>query len=197
MRRLALAVLVLLSPAACGKEGGDPAKAPLEAGKRGLPEPPGAPPPGLDPEILKDPGAWSWGHTRVGDWATWEIRVTGKPEVTRLTWKATKVEGTRVTYSVSSKTTAADGTEVASQEATAVHEPEPPAPEDVRWDMSERAEPVGDGSVRTVVRSTGVADKAATAAIAWDVPFGGIVNLVAVPILQRLVAFGRGAAAGK
>lgn len=191
--RLALLVLASFAPslASCGDDPAAPATPPAPGTV-----PPGMPPPNVDPGIMLDPSGWSWAHTKVGDWVTWEIRTHGSEDVTRLTWRATKVDGKRVEYAVSSKTIRPDGTVTASQESTAVHEPGSTPIEGKPHDDWTRVEMVGGRPVEAFVKATGESHTARTHSIGWTVPLGGLVRADGIGFEQRLVDFGSAPATG-
>jgi hypothetical protein len=114
-------VLAFVLAAACGDDervGPRPAERPA-----GTSSPPVAPPTAPPASPLPEPAAPrdAWAGTRAGDWATWEIRVDGSDALTRLTWRARKVDGARVEYDVESRTTSPEGRVLASQDVRAVH----------------------------------------------------------------------------
>jgi hypothetical protein len=209
--RLAAAFLFAVV-VACGDDGkvgtsGGPVSAP--AATPGVPASPGGtaapgPSPGLPIPTPVPPvaGAPVSPSPRVGDWVTWEIRVTGGAAATgktTLTWRATAVEAARLLLRVDSATTDAAGKTIATSStedwvpwpagppAAATAGPvAPPAP-----GTPNNLTEVHVGAVtiptRAAVRgetTVGYADAIPLGGVAWSRGPGGVE--------QTVVGFGRG-----
>lgn len=196
MRRNLLALTLLVATAGCGDDGktaprGTPAAPPGSAtpspAAPSAPPPP-APVPGPAPAPVS-PGASTspWASTRVGDWATWDVKATGADGVTKLTWRATKVDGAGVRFSVEARTLDVQGATVSVVTTEELH-------------------PAGDGPLpagtpetitvagaaldtRRTTRTEGGAS--VTVWHAATVPFSGLVRSASATVEQTLVAFGR------
>jgi hypothetical protein len=192
MARRALALAFVLT-AACGQREEEMGKqealrdkAARDAAARAAVPPAPPPPPPATPGEPRD----TWAGTRVGDWATWEIRVDGSETVTRLTWRATKVDGPRVEYDVESRTTGPDGKVVASQEVRSVHgggfdavRPRGTTPKHFV---------VGAVRLEAVHHEYDAPNGKVSVWTSGDVPFHGLVESKGGGVEQTLVAFERG-----
>jgi hypothetical protein len=184
-RSLPVLVAVSLLAAACG----DDPKGPTPSVPT-LPPPAAEPPaPAPAPAVARD---LDWAAVRAGDEVTWEVRVEGSPLVTSLTWVATSVEGGRVAYTVSSRTTAPDGRVVAetrteeSRDAAAAAFPGEP--------VSEAPDDAAVPSVGPTTRRTYRVDgQETTVWLSPKVPFGGVARVRGPGgVEQSLVRFSRG-----
>jgi hypothetical protein len=167
------------TPAATPADGTSPAAPPVA----GAPATPAATRPRAGgPE---DP----WAATRVGDTATWEVRVEGEGVRTRITWGATRVEPGVVAYEVTSSTTGADGAVLASQSSSEAHAAASAAPP--RLGTERREFDVGG---RKVTARSAEADGPGGRVSLWvssEVPFHGIVRSAGAGVEQTLVSFER------
>jgi hypothetical protein len=196
MRRplLPLVALVAAALVGCGddpKQGsrGSPAGAPGATTPTSTPAPgstPAAPPPaapGLPSSPAPSPSAAR--PTRAGDWATWEVRVAGSESLTRITWRALRVEGDRVRFTVESRTTDAAGVEIASARAEEMRAAEAPR------------STAGTAETVTVngrpLSATTSREGEAEVTRSDEVPFGGLVRVRGPGgTTQTLVEYGRG-----
>jgi hypothetical protein len=130
----------------------------------------------------------SWTSTRVGDTATWEVRVEGTDVRTRITWTATRVESGVVAYDVTSKTTSRDGAVISTQSSSGTH------------DAAAVLPPLGterrefDVGGRRVTATSAEADGPGGRVSLWvspEVPFHGIVRSSGPGLEQTLVSFER------
>ncbi len=202
MRRLVPASLFAVVLTACGDEGktaprGAPAAppsvtAPVPPEPLPAPLPPPSPP---SPAPLPPSGEASvspWASTRVGDSATWEIRVVGSDAVTKLTWRATRVDASGVRYAVQARTLNVEGATKSLVESEELHAPIRDA----------RATPADTGT-QAVVETLTIAGRPIVArrslrpdgkTTVWTsdvVPFSGLVQSTNPDVEQRLVAFSR------
>jgi hypothetical protein len=192
-----LGVLALaLSFTACGDDGKVGSKDFPPPAPPAAPAPPPAPAgtPAIPPAPAPAPGpttsaSGGWRGTRAGDRLTWEVRTAGSDAVTRLTWTAERVAGGRVEFRVESRTTAADGREVASSDATSAHDlaevgTPPGTPETVQA--------AGRSFAATkAVRRTG--DAETTVWTSADLPLSGVVRSTGPGgVEQVLVSWSRG-----
>ncbi len=134
----------------------------------------------------------SWARTRPGDTATWEIRLTGSPMVTRLTWMAVAVEGGFLRFEVESTTTDGAGrvvsTAASRDERHAVGaEVSIPLGTAKPFELAE----VGGTRIRQV-RQAGPRPDGVIIAVSDQVPFGGLVRRREDGLDQVLVSFSMG-----
>ena len=191
MRRTLLATVLLTALGGCGDDGKTAPRGPpvAPAGRESPPMPaPGAStPPPVEPAApsgVRPAAPSSWAATRVGDSATWEIRVVGSTSVTRLTWRATRVEAGGVRYAVQARTLNVEGATLTLVETEEFHAPiDEPAPKGVAETLTVAGVPVAtERSTRanaTIWRSSAV-------------PFSGLVRSTSPDVEQTLVAFSRG-----
>jgi hypothetical protein len=200
VRTRRLAAAVLLACAGCGDDGkvgsteppriATPPPRPDPAGPPPSEPPPRpTPPPRAEGDAPASAGvAASWAGTRPGDWATWKLVVPdGGGAVTRVTWRAMKVEAGRVSFTVESTTKDARGTVLSATRTEEVHdlaaEASSPTPVDVR---------VGEVAVPTTVRVVGTSQGDVQTWTSPSVPFTGLVRSIGAGVDQSLEAFGRG-----
>jgi hypothetical protein len=177
--------------AACGddpKEGAPPVGpgAPPGPSAPAVPSPETpAPPAGRATVALR-----GWAEARVGDYATWEVRVPGTDGTTTLTWRVTAVEGSAVRYAVRSQTTGAGGKALGAANAEETHEAVPAI---VAADAVEENVTVAGRSIRAW-KSVAVASESSTTV--WtspEVPLSGVVKSIGPGgAEQTLVAWARG-----
>ncbi len=181
------ALLGLLS--ACGDDGkvapdGKPG-APL---RKQRPDPTGPEePPAQSP--LDRAGQASWARTRPGDTATWEIRVTGSPTVTRLTWRAVDTADGVVRFEVDSTTEDGEGRTLATAGSRDERHPagiDPQLPTGVQkpFELGE----VGGKRIRQIRHADPRVD-GGIVTVSDQVPFGGLVRRRMQDVDQVLVAF--------
>jgi len=125
----------------------------------------------------------------VGDWATWDVRVAGTDVVTKLTWRATKVDVAGVRFGVEARTLDVHGVTLSTVTgADEFHAAgDPPLPDG----PSEVLEVAGASiDARRSVRTGAGGD--VTVWSASTVPFSGLVRSKSPAVEQVLVGFGRG-----
>ena len=201
MRRLApaLALALLATLSACGDDGktaprGAP-EAPPPSAHSGTPStPPPATPSPTGPDSgpagapdFSESSASPWAATRVGDTATWDVRVVGSDSVTKLTWRATRVDASSVHYSVRARRLDVQG---ATKSTIDLPDEIHVRSADPRTTGVAEALTVSGRSIPTV-RSTGP-DGKTTIWLSGEVPFSGLVKSTNTDVEQVLVAFGRG-----
>lgn len=201
MRRTLIACGLLVATAGCGDDGktaprGTPSAPPaptLGPASAGTPAPDPtpdpAPAPFPDPAPRAPDAPSPWATTRVGDWATWDVRVAGTDVVTKLTWRATKVDVAGVRFGVEARTLDVHGvtlsTVTGAEEFHAAGDP--PLP----YGPSEVIEVAGASiDARRSVRTGAGGD--VTVWSAPSVPFSGLVRSKSLAVEQVLVGFGRG-----
>jgi hypothetical protein len=140
--------------------------------------------------MADDPPVDTWARTRAGDSVTWEIRVDGSDAVTRLTWRARRVEGARVEYEIESRTVGPDGKVLASQESKSVHA----GGSDAVRPRGKNPRDYFVGGVRVEAVNEEY-DSSRGKVSVWTsdaVPFNGLVQSSGAGAVQTLVAFERG-----
>jgi hypothetical protein len=133
------------------------------------------------------PDASPWLATRVGDSATWEIRVVGSASVTKLTWRATHVDATGVRYAVQARTLDVEGSTKSLVEAEEFHAHGAGAP---AGGVAETLTVAGR-SIATTRSSHGEGAARTTVWTTASVPFSGLVKSANPDVEQLLVAFHR------
>lgn len=195
MRRSLLLLAAFALLAACGDDGKVGSKAPPAAPPPAAP--PSAPaepsPAGSPPQPPTAPVSASWAGTRAGDWATWRVVPEGGGAATRLTWRATRVEGGRVAFTVESTTQDAAGATIATTRTEEVHDlAAPAAAAPVRGEARGEEIRVGAVAVPTTVRVLGTARGDVQTWTSASVPFTGLVRARGAGVEQSLEEFGRG-----
>jgi hypothetical protein len=206
MRRTLLALSLLAATVGCGDDGktaprGAPAAPP--AAPSGPMPVPGAPAPAAPAPFptfpipfpspspaspAASPAASPWTTTRVGDWATWDVRVTGVDTVTKLTWRATKVDAAGVRYTVEARTLDVQGVTLSTVTGGEELHPAGDRPLD---GVPETITVAGTAiDARKAVRGGGTGE--VTVWAAPTVPFSGLVRSTSAAVEQNLVGFGRG-----
>jgi hypothetical protein len=134
---------------------------------------------------------------RAGDVATWEVRVAGLPQVTTVTWRATRGEAGRVETTVESRTSERSGRLLAEASAPAPFAAGPLARADVVEETAEEVD-VGGRALSALRRTLRLPSGDATVWWSAEVPFGGIVR-ARTPggVEQDLVSWRRGPPAGR
>jgi hypothetical protein len=206
VRSRLLPLAVVLSLAGCGDDGKVGSTSPPTAAvPPARPDPSGPPaptPPPRDPAV-PEPAAPptsagvppSWAGTRAGDWATWRVVSTeGEASVTRVTWRATKVEAGRVSFTVESTTKDLRGTVLSATRTDEVHDlaTATPPPVVVRGEARGEDVRVGAVAVPTTARVIATAQGDVQTWTSASVPFTGLVRSVGGGVDQSLEAFGRG-----
>jgi hypothetical protein len=181
--------MVVATAAACGDDG--KVGAPGSAATDGPGEP--RPSPDSRPLPLPEPDA----RARPGDVATWEVRVEGRPEVTTLTWRATRAADGGVETRVESRTAEASG-RVLAETSSVVPFDAAPAPSGEVVSETTEAVAVGSRTLETARRALRVGEGEAVVWLSREVPFGGVVRAkTAGGVEQTLVSFRRGPPAGR
>jgi hypothetical protein len=199
MRRTLLALSLALWTTGCGDDGktaprGAPAAPPVTP-VGPLPSPggtPGTPPPPSPSPTPSAPAPATtspWATTRVGDWATWDLRVRGVDAVTKLTWRATKVDAAGVRYSVEARTLDVQGVTLSTVTGGETLHPagDGPLPAGVPETITVAGTAI---EARKIVQGEGTGE--VTIWAAPTVPFSGLVRSTSATVEQVLVGFGRG-----
>ena len=127
---------------------------------------------------------------RVGDWATWTVRVAGSDGMTRLTWRIVSLDAIQAGVSITSATTDGSGRDLSASETQTKIDLAKLRPTS-RLQGATPSEPVVVGARRIPVRVAFVGETKAW--VSDEVPVTGLVRSTGPGGTEQvLVDFGRG-----